>query len=119
VLAEALLSGQAEEVVRRVIGAALEGDAMAQRLCMERIIAPRRLERVHFAMPVLATGADAAKALAAVAQAVAKGELAPAEAGDLAALVQSFVHSLETQELETRLQAVEKAAAQARTQSRW
>jgi hypothetical protein len=70
-------------------------------------------------MPVLATGADAAKALAAVAQAVAKGELAPAEAGDLAALVQSFVHSLETQELETRLQAVEKAAAQARTQSRW
>jgi hypothetical protein len=67
VLAEALLSGQAEEVVRRVIGAALEGDAMAQRLCMERIIVPRRLERVHFAMPVLATGADAAKALAAIA----------------------------------------------------
>jgi hypothetical protein len=88
-MAEALLSGQAEELVQEIIAAALDGDALAQRLCLERILAPRRLERVQFAMPALASVEDAGKALAAIAAAVAKGDLAPAEAGDLAALVQS------------------------------
>ena len=56
-MAEELLSGQAEELVQEIIAAALDGDALAQRLCLERILAPRRLERVQFAMPAPATAA--------------------------------------------------------------
>jgi len=109
-MAEALLSGQAEELVQEIIAAALDGDPSAQRLCLERILAPRRLERVQFAMPPLGSVDDAGKALAAIAAAVAKGDLAPAEAGDLAALVHSFVRAIEAHEFDLRLAEVEKAS---------
>jgi hypothetical protein len=113
-IAEALLDDRAEELVRLAIESARNGDAFALRLCVERIIAPRRVERVRFAMPPLARPEDAPKALAAIAAAVAKGDLAPGEVAALSALVDHFVHALETQELEHRLQAVEAAAARAR-----
>jgi Family of unknown function (DUF5681) len=116
-LAEALLDGQAEELVRRVIGSALEGDGQAQRLCLERIIAPRRNEHVRFALPALTSPGDAARALAAVAAAVARGDLAPAEAGDLAALVQEFVRAIEAHEFEARLVTLEVASAATGTSS--
>jgi hypothetical protein len=109
-LAASLLDGQAQELVQQAIGLALAGDVVALRLCVERVLAPRRLERVQFAMPPLAKVEDAGKALAAIAAAVAKGDLAPAEAGDLAALVQSFVRAIEAHEFDLRLAEVEKAS---------
>jgi len=109
-LAASLLEGQAQDLVQQAIGLALAGDVVALRLCVERILAPRRLERVQFAMPPLATVDDAGKALAAIAAAVAKGDLAPAEAGDLAALVHSFVRAIEAHEFDLRLAEVEKAS---------
>jgi hypothetical protein len=39
---EALLDGQAEALTQKAINAALEGDGMALRLCLERGYAPRR-----------------------------------------------------------------------------
>src|SRR5215469_6310208 len=40
--AEMLLDGEAEALTRRAVERALEGDATALRLCLERIIPPRR-----------------------------------------------------------------------------
>jgi hypothetical protein len=57
-LAASLLDRQAQDLVQQAIGLALAGDVVALRLCVERILAPRRLERVQFAMPALATADD-------------------------------------------------------------
>ncbi len=48
---------------------ALEGDSVALRLCLERIIPARRERPTPFAMPKLAEAADAHKAMAAIAAA--------------------------------------------------
>jgi hypothetical protein len=93
--AQALFDNELEQLVRKAISCALEGEPMALKLCIERILAPRRHERPCFSMPPLATAEDAAKALAAIAAAAADGELAPAEARDLTDTVGAFIHALD------------------------
>lgn len=108
VLAEALLDGEAEQLMRTVIAKALyDQDRLALRLCLERLVAPRKIERVKFAMPPLETAADATKALAAVAEATAAGELSAAEASHLGSLVRAFLHATEIYDFDQRLTAVE------------
>ncbi len=83
VAAEALLDGEAEALTRKAVEMALAGDGTALRLCLDRIIPPRRERPVRFKMPVLQSSADAVAAMAAIAAAVAQGHLTPGEASEL------------------------------------
>jgi hypothetical protein len=47
VAAEALLDGEAEGLTRKALEMALDGDTVALRLCLERILPPRRERPVH------------------------------------------------------------------------
>ena len=51
--------------------------------------------------------ADAVKAAAAIAQAVADGELTPSEASELSDFVANYAKALEISDLEARLQRLE------------
>ena len=51
--AEALLDGEAEVLTRKAIELALAGDSPALRLCLDRILPPRRERPVRFALPLL------------------------------------------------------------------
>ncbi len=106
--AEALLDGEAEALTRKAVEMALEGDPVALRLCMERVLSPRRDRPVRFALPAMATVADAPKALAAITAAVADGSLTASEAGDLAGLVEKFVKAIEVTDHEARIKAIEE-----------
>ena len=108
VLAEQLLDGEAEALTRKVIEAAKGGDMVALRLCLDRILPPRRERPVCFKLPKLGSASDASKAMAAIAKAVANGELTPDEAGELCRLVESYVKAIEATEIERRLQALEE-----------
>jgi len=81
-LAEQLLDGEAETLTRKAVKLALAGDTVALRLCLDRILSPRRERPVRFKLPELASAADASKAMEAITVAVARGELTPAEAGE-------------------------------------
>ena len=48
VAAEALLDGEAEALTRKAVEMALAGDGTALRLCLDRIIPPRRERPVRF-----------------------------------------------------------------------
>ena len=74
---EALLEGQAEALTQKAITMALAGDTTALRLCLERLVAPRRERFVRFDLPPLQSPADAARAMAGIAAAVAFGEIIP------------------------------------------
>nr|WP_249033316.1 hypothetical protein [Silicimonas algicola] len=104
---EALLDGQAEALTQKAVDLALEGDATALRLCLERITPPRRHALVAFALPAMTTAQDAAKAAAAVLASVADGDLTPAEGAHVMALVETYRRTLETTELEARMSALE------------
>ena len=51
---EVLLDGEAKAIARKAIEKALEGDMAALRLCLERLLPPRRDRPVTFELPKIA-----------------------------------------------------------------
>ena len=104
----ALLDGEAEALTRQAVTMALGGDATALRLCLERIVPPRRDAPVTFDLPRMETARDAAKAAGAVLGAVADGDLTPTEGAHIMGLVETYRRTLETSDLEARLRYMEE-----------
>jgi len=107
VAALALLDGEAESLTRKAVTMALAGDVVALRLCLERIVPPRRDAPVAFALPAMTTAKDAAAAAAAVLGAVAGADLTPTEGAHVMTLIEVYRRALETTELEARVAALE------------
>jgi hypothetical protein len=105
--AEELLEGQAEKLTRKAVEMALAGDTVALRLCLERLIPPRKDRPVALALPPLDGTPDLPTVTAALLSAAAAGELTPGEAGELAKLVEAHRRAIETAEIERRLSALE------------
>jgi hypothetical protein len=75
IFAEGLFEGEAEEIIRKAVEMAKEGDTTAIRVCLDRI-APRRRDRaVPFELPALHSAESALSALADIAAAVSRGDL--------------------------------------------
>jgi hypothetical protein len=109
--AEILLDGEAEALTRKAVTLALDGDALALRLCLDRVIAPRRDRPVQFALPPIADVADAADTMAAITSAVAEGALTPGEGAEVARVVDTYVRTLEASDFDQRLKVSEAAHA--------
>ena len=105
--AEAILDGEAEALTRKTIELALNGDLQALRICLDRLLAPRRERPVRFTLPPINAGADASKATAALISAVAHGELSPGEAASLVQMVEAHSRVLLVCDLEQRLSKLE------------
>jgi hypothetical protein len=100
------MAGDAEDVVRAVIDAAKDGDMTAARLVLDRIAPPCRGRRVRLALPPIVGAADLVKALAAVADAMARGVLSAEEAQAAAAVLEHHRKAVETLDLEPRITAL-------------
>lgn len=98
-------------MVRKVIDKAKAGNMVALRFCLDRIVPPCRDRLIFFALPTLNSASDAGKALAAISNAIARGELTPTEARDLAEVITAYVKAIEATEIERRLQLLEAASA--------
>ena len=108
VTAETLLDGEAEAISRKLIEKALEGDTTALRLCLERILPPRRDRPVAFDLPKIESAAEALSASSAVLASCAAGALSPRDAAEIMGLVSTHIHMLELTEIEARLTSLEK-----------
>jgi len=106
---EALLDGESEALTRKAIDLALAGDITALRLCLDRVLPPRKDRPINFAMPAIAAIEDAPTAMAAITSAVANGDITVTEAADVARLVETYVRAVEASDLEKRLRAIEEA----------
>ena len=106
---EALLDGQASALTQKAINLALAGDMAALRLCLDRILPPRKDSPVAFDLPEMKTLNDAVPAMGALVKAVGQGELTPTEAGELTKMVQAFAKIIETADLEERVRKLEEA----------
>jgi hypothetical protein len=112
--AEALLDGESEALTRKAIDMAMSGDGSALRLCMDRLVAPRKDRPISFALPPLETTGDIVKAASAVVAGVAAGDLTPSEAMDLGKLIDSFANAMKADDLHKRMEAIEAALGVAR-----
>ena len=94
-------------MTRKAVKLALGGHTIALRLCLDRLIAPHRERLVPLALPPMRKPADLAAAMEAIAAAVAQGTIAPAEASELAKVVDTFANAIETRDFDSRLRALE------------
>lgn len=107
-IAEKLLNGEIDEVVRAVITAAKGGDMAACRLVLERILPPCKAGRaVKLALPGVSVATDLIPALGRITEAVAGGEITPEEGQHIAAIFEQQRRAIETVELEQRIAALE------------
>jgi hypothetical protein len=103
-----LLDGEGEAIPLKAIKLAKAGNEVALRLCLERLIAPRRERTVRLKLPSDISRAEGISgAVAAILEAVAGGEITTGEAAQLANVLEVRRKAIETQDLERRLIQIE------------
>jgi hypothetical protein len=108
--AEALFDSEAEALSREAVELALGEGAL--RLCLDRIIAPRRERPIQLAVPPIRSASDIAAAMGAIVKAAAQGAITPDEAFKLSQMVDTFVRAIDTSDFDKRLQMLENASAE-------
>ncbi|OGR31214.1 MAG: hypothetical protein A2139_09565 [Desulfobacca sp. RBG_16_60_12] len=112
---QTLLDGEAEALTRKVVELAKSGNPVALRLCLDRLLPPRKDRPVNFTLPRIEGAQDLVKALGAILEAVARGEITPAEGQTLTAMLDAYRKGLETTDLEARVTALEKERARGKS----
>jgi hypothetical protein len=105
-VAEALLKGEEFELVRKAVELAKAGDVPMLKFLLDRILPKERSVRVD--LPAMEYAYDAVDALGAIIDAVGTGRIAPSEAAALASLVAVYARTIDTADLESRLETIEK-----------
>jgi len=105
---QALLDGEAEALTRKAVELAQGGNVVALRLCLERLLPPRKDRPITFPLPPIKEVEDLPKAMGAVLRAVAQGELTPSEGQILTLMIEAYRKACEVTDFEARLMALEK-----------
>jgi hypothetical protein len=101
-MAEALLDAASAMLTGKAIELAMEGDGVALRFCLARILAPRRFSPVDLDLPSLDTQQDLALAMAAVGRATTDGDITSEQAVHLARIVDAARRAIDARDAEFR-----------------
>lgn len=107
---EKILDGDAEAILNKAVELAKDGDPVAMRLCLDRLLPIRKDRPITFTLPPIEKPADLTRATHALMQGVANGEITPSEAAELSKLVDAHVNALKTADLAERLARIEEGA---------
>jgi hypothetical protein len=110
--AQQMLDSHGEALLRKCLVMALQGDSTALRLCMDRLLPPRRELPVKTKPMRLATAADVSNTLDSLMKGVAVGQITPGEAQTLSGILENRRRVIETEEHERRLRSLEEQNAQ-------
>ena len=110
ILAEQLLDSEVKELVNECIKMAKAGDSTAMKICMDRLIPPRKDRPISLILPQIETIEDAANAMKSVANAVSGGQVTPLEGQVLSAMIENYRKVVETFDHELRLAELERTA---------
>jgi hypothetical protein len=105
---ESLLEGEAEQLTRKAIELALGGDITALRLCLERLIPPRKDRPIHLVLPPIENVQQISVAMARVSTAIGEGEITPIEGEVLSNILAAHKDVLVTAGLERRMDELEQ-----------
>ena len=113
IAAQQILDSDAEKLTRKAVQLALEGNLMALRICLDRIL-PRRSVPIQLDLGSLSTTDQLPEAFERVIEAMAKGKLSASELSPVIGLLDAHMKLFELIAFEKRLQALEDAVANAR-----
>jgi hypothetical protein len=106
-LLEELMENEGEEIIRKVIDVAKEGNLRALLYCMDRLIPQRRGRALEIELPPINHAQDIAPAIAAITDGLNNGKLTPEEASDLTGLLEGYGRAITTNDLAIRLEQLE------------
>jgi hypothetical protein len=111
-----MLGQHAEALVKKCVVMAMQGDTTAMRLCIERLLAPRKQSPVKFKLPPVTTMAELAQAQISMLETLSRGQLTPAEAETIGSLFENRRRMMETEDLAARVQALEQRDREGRSE---
>jgi len=110
VIAQTLLEGEAEALVKKVVRLALDGDLTCLRICIERLVPPKRDAPIDIDLPEIGAVADIPKLFAVLTAKLRDGGITPSEARALIDLTEAIRRLFEVTELEHRIGTLEEKA---------
>ena len=105
-LADALLEGEQEVLVRKGIELAKAGDPQMLKFFLDRILSKERPVKID--LPPIESRRDLTAAYAAIVKAVGAGEITPSEGSAVAALLANIAKFIDDAEVEARLCKLEE-----------
>ena len=90
------LDSHAENLIKKCLVLAYQGNPTAMRLCMERLMPARRQRTLQFKLPPIKTITDVAVASESVVSGVARGQLTPAEGQAFSGMLEDRRRVIET-----------------------
>lgn len=106
-LCDDILEESAEDLTRIAVQLAIQGDPIALRLCLDRLVPKRKHRPVNLNWPPIRTLDDVDAAMTATLAALGSGEVDIEQANALVGLLDAKRRALETLELEQRVRALE------------
>ena len=104
-----LIEDEGEQLARKAVELALDGDLPALKLCMDRLLPPAKERPLEaFSLPQLNDQRSVLDALDTLANKLSKGELLPAEATSICKVLEQYRKHFETTELSERLETLER-----------
>src|SRR6266571_9492109 len=101
------LDSHAENLIKKCMVLAFQGNPTALRLCIERLMPARRQRTLQFKLPPIKTIDNVAAASESVVSGVARGQLTPAEGQSFSGMLEGRRRTIETEELAQRIRALE------------
>ena len=107
-MAQALFDEQGQAIVEKIIELALErDDKAALKICVDRLVPPRRSRPLSFALPRITSAQDVVAGFSTMFDALSPGQLTLEEASTLAGLLESMRRAIETTDYAEQLARIE------------
>lgn len=107
ILAEQLLMNDIQDICKSVVLSAKSGNMQAAKIILDRLLPPKKDRLITIKFPKIKTPKDVLKAFAIITQAIAYGEISPAEGEALARILDSQAKAIELYEFEQMLSQLE------------
>jgi Family of unknown function (DUF5681) len=110
-LMEALLEAEGEQLTRKVIELALQGDILAMKLCLDRVFPARKDRPIQLSLPPVADLEKVASTMSKVVEAIGNGSITPGEGETLANVLAVQKDVLRTENVERRVEQLEQTVS--------
>jgi hypothetical protein len=99
------------EPIAKAIELALQGDTSAFRLCMDRLVPPRKDRPINLDLPPVHNAQDISEAMTRIIAAIADGQITPNEGAVMANLLSVQTRVLSAADLERRVELLEQISS--------
>jgi len=107
---ESMMQGDAEKLTRKLLDMASAGDIGAMRLCMERIMPPRKERLLSFELPPIENLDDISLGMKSILAAISEGMLTTEEGEAISRILGQHATVMVNQDLQQRVEKLERGS---------